>query len=821
MSIPFKKYAWGELNPILRPNSAERKDSKDNNWIRSMLRVTDKHYESDVFHNTGPYLGYVLRIETHGWDPTDAGFQQAEAAIRTQVKVRIPEVHAPIPEPKNSEDHYAIDMHHTFTATDNNVFEPKVGELVWVDFQNKQTWKGAILLGPVNQPPLSSLIGKAATDSSAWRSGEICVDGCLQPAKSKSSTIDTSTFPIAKGSLVPKKGNDKCLIIGDSQIVLELGKTMQAYMKSSGWTPERIGRSGARVEHWLKGVKCQKSAFKLWGCAKDYFKKNKPGLIFISLGGNNSGEHTAKAGQDIATLIKRIRQECGWTSGTTSGIIIVAGCPPAVPGGRASGDAHQIKKPGVKAYRATVNSNMRKELSKMWGYGSKLHFIDPIKDWKKFVPTYMDAKTTGDGIHMDPAGAKEYVSNIAVKFGASARAAKPAPGAEGKEPAKEVKEEGSDATAKEKEEKKRDLIEKMKSAYKKAGQKINSLSRNSVVNDLSQLQKERTKIQEKIKAAGATVPQDLKDQLTTVQKTIEETEKKLEKWPKPPECRPCRVYSHRPLASKVAAAVTRKENGPAVGLMNTASGLKGPVLVVENLKHLSFMAAKCADGRGSSKFMEESKKQKALCEAAGISFHTWSWVYATDYKRAHKEGQVAGKAAKELGSKCHWVNAEKHWCGINGEPFYDDPAGRLAEFLKAFRETAPGIPLANCCMTYRMQPALTPIQGQINKMFDIFSPMQYSSGDAGGAATQTGKHKTNWALANRDGVAFAPVLGTGRQDPGTKAVWGNFKALLEVQSTHAADWLCFFNGVSSSAKMLAEGNHVNTSIIDLIKELRK
>ena len=124
-------------------------------------------------------------------------------------------------------------------------------------------------------------------------------------------------------------------------------------------------------------------------------------------------------------------------------------------------------------------------------------------------------------------------------------------------------------------------------------------------------------------------------------------------------------------------------------------------------------------------------------------------------------------------------------------------------------------------MTYRSQPALKPVQGQINKMFDIFSPMQYSSGAAGGGNTQTNKWKVNWALAEQAGVAFAPTLGTGRQDPKTGEVWGNFAALLETQSTHGADWICFFNGVPSSAKMLNQGNHVNTSIIDLIKELRK
>ena len=823
MGIPFKKYAWGDLNPISRPNSADRMNTVTSNWLKSANLLHEKHYESDVFQNTGPYLGYVLRIETHARDPNSfvrtAG-EHGDQGQRVQIKVRIPEIHAPIPAPQDSEDHFVIEMHPTFTATDNNVFEPKIGELVWVDFQNKQTWEGPIFLGSVIQPPLSALMNNNLANS-ARKAGEVCIDGCLQPAKTKSSAIDVSSFPIAKGSLIPTKENDRCLIFGDSQIKLNLGKTMQAYLKSSGWKTERVGRSGSKVEHWLAKDVCKKNKFELWGCIKNSLKKNKPGLIFISLGGNNKGEATSRAGSDIVQLVKKIRQECGWTSGTTSGKIIIAACPPVIPGGSASGDAHQSKNPGAFSYRSTVNTEMRSRLSSLWGFGNTLYYIDPIKNSKKFLPKYMARKTKGDGVHLDPDGAREYVTNIAVRFGATAKAVKPAPGVEKEESAASSEEEGSKATAKEKEDNRKDLVDGFKAVWKKIGKKINKASRSHIINSISSWQKRRSEIQEKIKAAGTEVPKALKDELALVQKNIDEGQKKLEGWPKPPPCRPCRPYSHRPLKKLVEQAIKRPDNGPAVGLMNTTAGLKGPVLQIEDIKHLSFMAAKCSDGRSAAKFTKVAKQQKDLCDKAGISFHTWGWVYATDYKKAAAEGVIAAKAALALGSKCHWVNAEKHWCGVEGEPYVEDPAGRLAEFIRAFRSTAPGIPLANCCMTYRTQPALKPVQGQINKMFDIFSPMQYSSGKAGGGDTQTNKWKVNWALAEQAGVAYAPTLGTGRQDPKTGEVWGNFAALLETQSTHGADWICFFNGVPSSAKMLNQGNHVNTSIIDLIKELRK
>ena len=193
-----------------------------------------------------------------------------------------------------------------------------------------------------------------------------------------------------------------------------------------------------------------------------------------------------------------------------------------------------------------------------------------------------------------------------------------------------------------------------------------------------------------------------------------------------------------------------------------------------------------------------------LCADAGIPFHTWGWVYATNYEQAAREGELQGKKALELNSKCHWVNAEREWAGTSGAPFYPDPMGRMAEYLKAFRAVAPGIPLANCSMTSWSQPALKPIQVAIHKMFDLATPMCYSSGEQGGVKTMRLKWNRNWNLINSAGRPFAPVLGTGRVDPKSKKIATNLRAIAEQQKTQPADWICLFNGCVSSSVMMTK-----------------
>jgi len=839
MGVPFKKYAWGDLNPIEMPSSGDRMDSKESDWLRGANWSHNKAYRADLFNNTGPFLAYVLRIEAGAPEPnnfadiskTDVG---AGLSVRVQIKARIPEVHSPVMEPAHSDDHNIIDMHPTFTAKDNNVPEPKIGELVWVDYQNKQNWTGPIYLGPVIAPPLGMLDAAAAARAamSAKQGAEKCIKGCLSYGKGGGSPIDTSTFPIAKGSLVPKTGNNRCLVFGDSQIAGYFGKTLEAYFKSSGWKTKRVHRSGARVDPWLSAdaSKCKVATnpakAELWGCIAEYIAKYKPALIVVSMGGNNKGEPwQAQAAPDMVKLIQRIRQQAGWTNPTQSGAIIICGCPPVVPGGRYTGDdLHQIKKPGKFAYRTTINKNFNSSLSPQWGYGKTLYYVDPIKDWGKYLPKYMGRKTDHDGLHLDEKGATEYVANIAIRFGAKARAVKPAPGKEAPAPAEKSKSPSAEADKTASKENKDQLLDEGGEVFKKEGKSGTDNSNAADEQRLAAAQKQRTEIQEKIKAAGENPPDDLKKELNKIQETIKELENKLNK-SKPPNCVPCKTYKYAPvLKGALKTAVKRSGAGPPIGFMYYATGATGDAINPEYIKHFGFVCAKSGCGemkfeknyRGAKSFAEHCAIIKNLSVRANVPLHTWAYSYCTSYEQAAREGVLMAQRALKLGSKLHWVNAEKQWLGTSGSPFYPDVVGRMSEFVRAFRATAPGIPLANTCMSKWSSGVLKARTKELNQMFDLYAPMVYATI----AKTYKKKIKIHHKEARKASRKFAPVIDSGRFNPKTGKVYGNVEAVIEMQKTHPASMLCVWMGTGGANKTVAKGNKSNISWIEVLKRFK-
>jgi len=835
MGTPFKKYAWGDLNPIEMPASGDRMDSERSDFLRAANVIHTKAYTADLFKNTGPYLAMVLRIEAGAPEPNnfaDISLVEAGQSVRVQIKARIPEVHAPVMEPAHSDDHNIIDMHPTFTAKDNNVPEPKIGELVWVDYQNKQNWTGPIYLGPVIAPPLSLLAAAAAAGAiSAKQGAEKCIKGCLSYGKGGGAPIDVSTFPIAKGSLVPKTGNNRCLVFGDSQITGYFGKTLAAYLKSAGWKTKRVHRSGARVDPWLSAdaSKCKTSPLgkaELWGCIAKYITKHKPALIVLSMGGNNkSDEWPAKAAPDMVKLIQKIRKAAGWTNPTQSGAIIVCGCPPVIPGGSYTNeDLHQINNPGKFAYRTKINKDYQKSLSSQWGYGKTLYYIDPIADWKKYLPKYMARKTEHDGLHLDEKGATEYVTNFAIRFGAKARAVKPGQGKEIPAPAENNKAPGANADKTDTEDNKKELREKDKEVFKKEGASGTNNSNAEDQQRLAAAHKQRTEIQEKIKAAGENPPDDLKSQLSKVQETIKELESKLNK-SKPASCVPCKTYKHAAvLKGALNSAVKRNGAGPPIGFMYYASGVKGDAINPEYIKNFGFVCAKSGCGemkfeknyRGAKSFAEHCAIIKNLSVKANVPLHTWAYSYCTSYEQAAREGALMAQRALKLGSKLHWVNAEKQWLGTSGSPFYPDVVGRMAEFVRAFRAIAPGIPLANTCMSKWSSGVLKVRAKELNQMFDLYAPMVYATS----AKTYKKKHKIHYKESRKCSRGFAPVIGSGRIDPKTKAVWGDQASVIQLQKSNPASMICVWMGPGGAIDTVAKGNKSNISWIEVVKKLK-
>tara|TARA_Y100000592_G_scaffold46384_1_gene73650 strand:+ start:28122 stop:31385 length:3264 start_codon:yes stop_codon:yes gene_type:complete len=149
----------GALNPI-SPNPAKSKISNrlPNSFFGQMKKSLKESMETNVFDNTGPYRGIVLRVDKpQGLSAPDDYLFRFFADIKAQVpptvtvKVRIPEIHAhlPIPDEFGSDDgpHQAvINMYPSFTFSGADVAPVSPEDIVIVDFIDKKNMKGGIIV---------------------------------------------------------------------------------------------------------------------------------------------------------------------------------------------------------------------------------------------------------------------------------------------------------------------------------------------------------------------------------------------------------------------------------------------------------------------------------------------------------------------------------------------------------------------------------------------------------------------------------------------------------------------------------------------------
>lgn len=198
---------YGVLNPIRDTLTGKNFDPQDVLPIDLVRNAFQSFYSPSNFLGTGPYVGIVLRddgkisegiADLANWtsgpfaynvtDEEEGGISR-EKVIHlpplVQLRVRIPEIHAALAIPKYlptrnqvgkdaktghdfNQDHIVINQYPVFVAQNARVSKQKVapGDLVWVDFQNRNTLEGGIFIGPVNE--------KAGTPSSG---GSVAVGG--------------------------------------------------------------------------------------------------------------------------------------------------------------------------------------------------------------------------------------------------------------------------------------------------------------------------------------------------------------------------------------------------------------------------------------------------------------------------------------------------------------------------------------------------------------------------------------------------------------------------------------------------------------------
>jgi len=154
----------GVLNRIEKPYISPKINLENYKLSTVYKEFIRDFYTPNVFKDTGPYKGIVLRIENKN-KPEDGSwlsnyfkkFFGDNIPTLTRIKVRIPELHSMLPIPKtigpDSEEHFIIDMYPTFVAQNNSPElskEPEINSLVWVDFGNKINYTDPIYLGPID-----------------------------------------------------------------------------------------------------------------------------------------------------------------------------------------------------------------------------------------------------------------------------------------------------------------------------------------------------------------------------------------------------------------------------------------------------------------------------------------------------------------------------------------------------------------------------------------------------------------------------------------------------------------------------------------------
>ena len=141
----------GDLNETVKPYTGVTFDQADTTVMGTLNSMMNNQYKSKVFQNVGLLKGIVLRVE----EASDMSANSIWAMLPgfttkplKQLKVRIPEIHAALPQPSLYGDvptgphQRIIDLYPTFTAADEAASKEDiaVSDIVVVDFADKDNF---------------------------------------------------------------------------------------------------------------------------------------------------------------------------------------------------------------------------------------------------------------------------------------------------------------------------------------------------------------------------------------------------------------------------------------------------------------------------------------------------------------------------------------------------------------------------------------------------------------------------------------------------------------------------------------------------------
>ena len=128
------------------------------NIIGEVKKLVNKNYTPNIFENTGQMNAVVLEVRDPGdpsliaWkDPllTHAFYGKKSVPDVIEVRYRVPELHAHIPNPESDKDWARINLH-PIAIMKKEKGMPEVGDIVRLDFTDKNNFTGAIVVETLN-----------------------------------------------------------------------------------------------------------------------------------------------------------------------------------------------------------------------------------------------------------------------------------------------------------------------------------------------------------------------------------------------------------------------------------------------------------------------------------------------------------------------------------------------------------------------------------------------------------------------------------------------------------------------------------------------
>jgi len=259
----------GSLNAgILKKDPFRRKYSENGDAAQMWTEAARNFNKQGNLDTAGPFLAEVLKIQKTKQDTDSAQgsvgaiveqtnpTSDSNAAVKlVQIRARIPELEF-LPAPKNplspdASDEELIEMHPVFTAINSSLPEPKVGDLVWVDYQvnNERTtgvyvspvsdWVGSMIQSAVKGAGVFPCVGAplGGTPATPDRGGkDYRKDGLAFSGKS-------FALPNAGLPPLPRRGPLPSLV---GKRMRPKGKSHFTYDRAQwGQTPEKLAKTAA------------------------------------------------------------------------------------------------------------------------------------------------------------------------------------------------------------------------------------------------------------------------------------------------------------------------------------------------------------------------------------------------------------------------------------------------------------------------------------------------------------------------------------------------------------------------------------------------